>query len=101
MDMSIQDSRPCGTDPKGSLPARPVDDVILALHFDQPRDRALELEGPVSGDIDFFRRHLGRGDQQGACLVEGIDQNIEPPRLVAPSGTKAWDRFENNRSKSL
>src|SRR5262245_11669880 len=101
MDMSIPASRPCGADPKGSLSARPVGDVTLALHFDQPRDRALELEGAVPGDIDFLRRHRGGSDQQGARLIEGIDQDIEPSRLIALSGAEAWNCFENNRSKSL
>ena len=68
---------------KQRLSPRAVGDVFLALHFDEARDRALELEGAVAGGINFFGRHLGRGEQQGARLVKRIDQDIEPPRLVA------------------
>ena len=80
---------------------RSVGDVILALHLDQARDCASELEGAVAGDVDFFRRHLGRGDQQGARLIKRIDQDIEPPRLVALNGGEARDAFEDDRGKSL
>src|ERR1700756_2926969 len=64
------------------LPARTVGVVLLALHFDQARDRAPELERAVAGGINFFRRHFGRDDQQRARLVERVDQNAEAARLV-------------------
>jgi hypothetical protein len=70
-------------DKEKALTARTVGDVLLALHFDQPRDRAPELEGAVAGGINFFRRHFGRGNQQGARLVKRVDQDVEAPRLVA------------------
>jgi len=53
----------------------------LALHLDQPGHGASEFEGAVASDIDFFRRHFGRGDQQGARLTERVYQDVEPPGL--------------------
>ena len=61
---------------------------LLALHLDQARDCAPELEGAVAGSIKLFRiklfrRHFGRSNQQRARLVERVDQDVEAPRLVA------------------
>jgi len=56
---------------------------LLALHLDQARGCAPELEGAVAGSIKLFRRHFGRGNQQRARLVERVDQDVEAPRLVA------------------
>src|SRR5690348_15198699 len=78
-------------------PPRAVGDVVLALHLDQPRDGAVELEGAVAGDIDLFGRHFGRGDQQGARLVEGVDQDVETPGHVTLLGSEARDVFEDDR----
>ena len=64
----------------------PVGDVAFALHFDQSRDRALEFEGVVAGGVDLLGRRRGRGYQQGARLVEGVDQDAEAPGGVALVG---------------
>jgi hypothetical protein len=56
---------------------------LLALHLDQARGCAPELEGAVAGSIKLFRRHVGRGNHQRARLVERVDQDVEAPRLVA------------------
>jgi hypothetical protein len=38
---------------------------------------------PSPAFINFFRQHVGRGNQQRARLVERVDQDVEAPRLVA------------------
>src|SRR5258708_643772 len=85
---------------KMHLTARTINDVLLALHFDQARDRAPELEGAVAGSINFFRRHFGRGDQQGARLVERVDEDVEASRLVALLREKAGDAFDDDRREA-
>src|SRR5712671_5248058 len=80
----------------GFSPPRAVGDVILALHLDQARDGALELEGAVAGDIDFVGRYFGRGDQQRARLVERVDQDVEASGLVAALRREAWDRLDDH-----
>ena len=83
----VQDSKNTGSAGRSfrsvASPPGPVGDVILTLHLDQPRDRALKLESAVTGGVDFLRRDLGRGDQQCARLVERVDQNVEAPCRVA------------------
>jgi hypothetical protein len=78
-----------------------VGDVLLALHLDQRRDGGAEREGAVSGNIDVFGPIFGRGDQQGARLVECVDQDVETPGRVAPFGAEPRDRFDDDRREAL
>src|SRR5262249_22651129 len=80
---------------------RGVGDVLLALHLHEARDGALEFEAAVAFDIDFLRRHLGGDDQQGARLIERIDQDMEALRLVAPGRRQARHAFDEDRGKAL
>src|ERR1700730_1382617 len=75
---------------------RAVCDVVLALLLDQPRDEAAEFESAVAGSIDCFGGHLGRGDQQGARLIEGVDQDVETPSHVTLPGSEARDAFDDD-----
>src|SRR6266403_2826735 len=77
-------------------PPRAVGDVVRALHLDQARDGTLELESAVAGDVDFVGRYFGRGDQQGARLVERVDQDVEASGLVAPLRGEARDGFDDH-----
>src|SRR5207248_5334628 len=73
-----------------------VREIVLALHFDEARDGALEFEGAVARDIDLLGRHLGRGHQQGARLVESIDQDMKALRLVALALRQTRDALNDN-----
>ena len=59
------------------------------------------LEGAVAGDINFFRRRFGRGNQEDARLAERIDQDVEAPGLVALLRGKARDAFDDDRREAL
>src|SRR5262249_37627376 len=82
-------------------PPRAIGDVILALHFDQPRDRTLEPEGAVAGSVDFLGGSLRRGDQQGTRLVKRVDQDVETFGGVGLSGAEPRDPLDNDRRKAL
>jgi hypothetical protein len=67
---------------KGTLAARAIDDVVLALHLDQPREGALELEGAVAGERRFPPKELRPMRSTGSRLIERVDQDVEAPGLV-------------------
>src|SRR5467141_5288442 len=95
----VQDSKNSGSAGRSwsvASPPRAVGEVVLALHLDQPRDGAAELEGAVTGGIDFFGRHFGRRDQQGARLIERVDQDVEATGGVTLLRSKARDAFDND-----
>src|SRR3984893_10461614 len=63
--------------------ASPPYDVLLALHFDEPRDGALELENPVAAGVELLRQRGGGADEIAARLVERVDEDVEALGLVA------------------
>src|SRR5436309_15929605 len=78
-----------------------VGEIIFALHLDQPRDGPLELRGAVPRDIDLCGRHLGRGDEQGARLVERSDQDVEALRRVGLARRQAWAPGDDKRGVAV
>src|SRR5579863_3779423 len=47
-------------------------DVVVALHLDEARHRALKLEGAVAFDIESLGRRFGRHDEVSVRLVERV-----------------------------
>src|SRR5712692_3730016 len=71
---SICKNRLPGGAPQPPLPPRPIGGVVLALHLVEARDGAAEFETAVAVKVDLLRQHRGRGDEEGARLVERVDQ---------------------------
>ena len=72
----------------------------LCISIRRETVRAPELEGAVADSLNFFRRQIGRGDQQRARLIERVDQDVEAPSLVALLREKAWDAFDDDRGEA-
>src|SRR5437763_7735995 len=84
-------------DPGNSAELHPaVGEIVLALHLDKARCRALKFEGAVARDINLLGRHLGRSDEQGARLVQRIDQDVEALSLVSVACLEPLDLFDDN-----
>jgi hypothetical protein len=77
--------------------ARAVGDVVRALHLDQPRDGAAELEGAVADGVDLLGRCRVRGDQQSARFVKHLNQDDESAGGVVLFGTEPRDSFNHDR----
>src|SRR5260370_35415239 len=85
----------------GAASAPPARQVIVALHLDQARDGALELEGAVAVGVELLRRRGGGADEVAVRLIERVDEDVEALGLVAPLRPKLGDAFADEAVECL
>src|SRR5713226_442403 len=85
----------------GAASAPPARQVTVALHLDQARDGALELEGAVAVGVELLRRRGGGADEVAVRLIERVDEGVESRGLVAPLPPKLGDAFDDEAVESL
>src|SRR5438067_1197389 len=75
--------------------------IVIALHFRKPRHRAPESFGAVAGGIKLIRRQGGRADQLYSFVIQSVDQQSKPPRLVALVLAHGRNAVDQNRVEFL
>src|SRR5689334_17816181 len=77
--------------------AMPLREILLALHLDEARGGAFELEGAVAGAVEVLRLGVGGSEQFDLMLVERVDQSDEAGGLVAVLRAHARDADQDDR----